>query len=232
MSFRDLAGEVASQFQQDQSEGLREAYEELAEEDTLTRDSRRSIFTKINFKWKAEDKNALTQVRAAVGRMMESLFSETYSIIDELYGSVRVPVTNEHGVVATDEEGRYIWQKDDRGRLIEDWSLLDGMDIEKSLLDLERVKLLVSTQVSELYAEALFAKNIYDDRWHDEYESMLDGTQGDRSARAVRNSSEEKYHSFFRYLLWERANTFLKELQNLMRLLERIRDWRIRSVRE
>lgn len=229
--FRDLAGDVAAEYQRKQAEGLEEVHQPSENERVLKRDNNRTLFSKIKFSWKAEDKNTLEQIRAAVNSMINDTFSEAYAIIDGVYESVRVPELNSSGVVRTNQEGRIIWEKDESGKLIEDWSKLDGLDIEKALFDLERVKIPISLRTSELYSEALYAKHLFDDKWWDTYSEQVDGTQNDRSSRANRQSAEEKYHSFFRYLLWERVNVFLKEVQSLMRLLEKVRDWRIRSER-
>ena len=229
--FRDLAGDVAAEYQRKQGEGLEEVHQPSENERVLKRDNNRTLFSKIKFGWKAEDKNTLEQIRAAVNSMINDTFSEAYAIIDGVYESVRVPELNSSGVVRTDQEGRIIWEKDESGKLLEDWSKLDGLDIEKALFDLERVKIPISLRASELYSEALYAKHLFDDKWWDTYSEQVDGTQNDRSSRANRQSAEEKYHSFFRYLLWERVNVFLKEVQSLMRLLEKVRDWRIRSER-
>lgn len=228
--FRDLAGEVASEYQRKQGEGLEEVHQPSENERVLKRDNNRTLFSKISFEWKAEDRNTLEQIRAAVSVLVDDTFSGSYDIIDGIYRAVRVAELNSSGVVKKDQEGRIVWQRDENGKLIEDWQQLDGVDIEKALFDLERVKIPISLRASELYSEALYAKHLFDDKWWDTYSEQIDGTQNDRASRANRGSNEEKYHSFFRYLLWERVNVLQKEIQSLMRLLEKVREWRIRSV--
>lgn len=225
MEFYDLSGDIARQFQREQHEGIREAFEEPVRS---TQDpNRNKLLTKIKFSWNPEDKNALLQIRASVSGMLDKVFGDTFTAIDRLYEQARVPDVNEHGVVRLDSEGRIMWKMDEYGRPLEDWSQIDGVDIEKTLMDLARIKLVTTQVTSELYSEALFAKHILDDQWYEQYDKPVQGTQGDRTAKANRETQQEKYHAFFRYLLWEKANTFQKEIQSLSRLLEKIREWRI-----
>ena len=56
----------------------------------------------------------------------------------------------------------------------------------------------------------------------------MDGTQTDKSARASRESQSERYQAFFRYFLWSKADALQRETRQVVRILERIREWRIR----
>jgi hypothetical protein len=117
------------------------------------------------------------------------------------------------------------------GKPVEDWGRLTGQDIETALFDLQEIRLTVSQQVDELRSEAIYAKHVYDDGYQDGYRGLVEGTQGDRNAHASKVSRTDKYHSFFRYYVYSRSNTFWQELNAFIRLLERVRDWRVREQR-
>lgn len=181
---------------------------------------------KIRYNWRPEDRHSIGQIRAVAERLIEEFFSKTFYIIDELYDSFRTVEVNEHGIVKRDHQGRHVYAKDKFGNPVEDFSLLNGQDIEKALLDLQRERFVTSQRVAELLLEANFAHFSYKDEYWEKYESLLDGTNPLREAKANRETKQAKYHSYFRYYVWYRANEFSKELDNLTRILERIRQWR------
>jgi hypothetical protein len=55
----------------------------------------------------------------------------------------------------------------------------------------------------------------------------MDGTVAERTARANRESRQDRYHAYMRFYFWSHADVFLKEIQAFMRRLEKIRDWRM-----
>lgn len=190
------------------------------------------LFSKIEFKWKTEDKLILDRIRIACESVTSQEFRILQRTLDELYDQVRVPVLNQHENPVVDSQGRIVWQKDEYGRPLEDWKRLDGMDLEIAIFNLQKSRIEMSTRTNELLQEALFAKHIYNDSSFEGYQSLIEGTQGDRTAHSNRVSREEKYFSFYKYCLWTSADTLLKEIMNLQRIMERIRQWRIQDYKE
>jgi hypothetical protein len=199
------------------------------EEEPMRSDLRRSIFSKIEFRWRTSDHRILDQIRAAGDGTFKHLYDEAIDVMDNLYATLRIAEVNEHGLVRKDSGGRVLWQKDSRGNEIEDWSRLTGDDLEKCLCDITRLRLALAPQVNELLLEAVFAKHIADDAFSDAYAELLDDTIPGRNAHASKKSRADKYHSFYRYWIYSQADSFMKELVNFCRILERIRYWRIES---
>lgn len=193
---------------------------------------RSKLFTKIEFNWRQEDRMILEQIRGACRNLFAVQFEDAIIILDELYGRLRVPASNEHGVVRTDGQGRTLWVLGANNKPIENWDQLTGQDIEQTLFDLQRLRFGMSNQLNELLMEALFAKHIYDDAHSDGYSSVLDGTINDREARASRESRQDKYQAFFRYFLFSQGDAFMRELKSFQYLLERVREWRVRTQRD
>jgi hypothetical protein len=226
----DMAEEVARQLQDEHLAEIDRGELVVDEEGPLRVEAQRSVFARLEFSWRTSDKKLLEQIRAAADAMFAELFDDAITIMDELYASVRVAdtqVIDGERVVKTDSTGRVLWQRDSRGREIEDWSLLTGQDLERALFDITRLKLSLAPQLGELLQEAVFAKFIANDASHDAYAEIVEGTIPDRQAYASRQSRQDRYHAFFRYWLWSQADTFNKELTNFSRILERVRFWRL-----
>lgn len=225
----DLAAQVSRQLQREHVDKIIATGDEIVDQESpMVRDTRRSIFGKIEFKWRASDEKILDQIRAGTDTLFSHLYADMKIIIDDFYAEMRVPeVDPDTGVVKRDAGGRVVFQKDSNGKEIENWSQMTGQDIETALLNVERLKLDLAPRVNALLNEAVFAKHIADDAHQDAYLELIEGTVGDRNAHASQKSREDKYHAFYRYYLWSNAETFMKELANFTRVLERVRFWRI-----
>lgn len=227
----DLAERAAQKLQDDQLSLIESGDLTVNEGDVLRKSHEKGIFAKIDFHWRTSDKMILEQIRAAADNMFAEQFDAALQVLDEFYESLRAPEVNAHGVVVTGPDRRPVWQRDDEGKPVEDWNRLTGQDIEDALFKLQQIRLLVAPQVDELRSEAIYAKHIYDDQYQEGYRGLVDGTQGDRNAHAAKVSRTDKYHSFFRYYVYSRSWTFWQELNAFIRLLERVRDWRVREQR-
>lgn len=208
----------------------------LAEENTLDGDllasERSGLFTKISFNWRPEDRAILDRIAVASGSLVEDTFGDAIAAIDRFYEQLRVPETIHHGgheVVCRDSDGRVIWKRNAEGKIIERWDQLTGQDIEMTIADLLRLKLLIAPQVNQLLNEAIYAKHVAADAYDDAWGTVVQGTQGDRTAKANRASRQDRYHAHFRYVLYSTANALLKEIAIFIARLSDIREWQIRS---
>lgn len=200
---------------------------ETEEAEEITNSEYRSLFQKIKYTWRPEDQNALVQLRAAADQVIVDIFLAQMRVLDQLYQAARVPLLDSQGEPLLDSKSRVRWEEDQNGQPRENWKQLSMEDLQQCLMGLERVRVETTQRVSELFLEAIFAKHIHTDDWHSAYEKPLEGTQGDRQARANRDSKETKYTAFFRYYLYHRAKTLESELNNLIRYVEKMIEWRI-----
>lgn len=223
---RDIAGDFLHKVQEQFLKDFIVEQDNSADDIEETISAYKTLTQKIRYNWRPEDQNAVGQIRETAEMLITHFFAKTFSIIDDLYESFRKVELNEHGMTTRDAQGRLQYQKDEFGNYIEDFGDLTGQDIERALLDLQRERFITSQQVAELLLEANFAHFSYKDEYWEKYESILDGTNPIRDAKANRTTKESKYFSYFRYYVWYRANEFNKELDNLVRLLEKIRSWR------
>lgn len=223
----DMAGRVAGQLKEEHIRQIEEGTRSVEENRRENLSEARSLFTKIDYNWRSSDSLILDQVRAASAAVFQQEFAGVIGILNGIYAAIRTPVLNEYGIAVTDQQGRMIWMTGPNGLPIEDWNRLTGQDIESALFDLQRVKFGLSLQVNDLQSEALFAKHIYDDNYHDAYSDVVEGTVKDREARASREARQDKYFAYFRYVLWSSSDTFMKEVVNFQRLLEKTLQWNV-----
>lgn len=224
----DMAKAVARQLQNEWIEKVVADGANFVDEEPIMLAESKSIFAKITFRWRSDEQSQLDRIRAAVDRVMSDLYQDGKQAIDNFYAQLRVAECDPNtGVVTTDSQGRIVWQKDARGQEIERWDQVTGQDIEQCLMELSRIKLNIAPKVNELLLEAVFAKHIHDDQFQDAYSELVEETIPGRNAYAARKTRQDKYHAFFCYYLWSSAKTFMDEVNNFCRVLERVRYWRI-----
>lgn len=226
-----MAESVARQLQTEHLERIAADGTAFVDEEPVMLATTKSMFDKITFRWRSDEKSQLDRIRASADTVVAHLFDDAKAAIDEFYAELRVPQINpDTGMVQRTRDGRIVWQTDEHGRPIERWSQMTGQDVERCLLDLARIKMEVSSQVHELLMEAVFAKHLHDDQYQDAYAELVEETIPGRNAYASRKTRQDKYHAFFRYYLWSTANTLLAEITNFSWVLQKVRQWRIEDV--
>lgn len=202
MSFQDLTAVVIRDLQEQQIRLLSEGQTpETEESESVKKSPYQHLYEKIRPSWRAEDREALRQLRVATDRLVQEEFGTTLDLLDGLYSKVRVAKSGKGKEPLRDQHGRVEWELDEQGQPREDWSRVTTAELEKLLFDLERVRFVVSQRLSELFLEAVFAKNVANDIWYEEYESVIEGTNTERTARANRAYKQDKYFSFYRYYI-------------------------------
>jgi hypothetical protein len=216
--FIDIAADVVRRIQaeaaRDLSAGVAPTLDEAPEEVH----PQLALFKKIEFSWREEDKNAISQLRAAASVVFESLFADSVSALDKFYSSIRV--------MDPDRHGRYL--KTESGAFVEDWSQLSGQDLIKAIFDLQREKVYISQQLSNLFLEASFAKQVSTDVYYEAYRRLMEGTVGDRTAYANQQSKVDRYAAFFRYWIWHSASAFQRSIDESIKTLEKMAEWSTR----
>jgi hypothetical protein len=213
VSLGDIASKNAESMRQKHLAALDQS-ETIDEVTPLKRDSKKSIFSKIYFSWRTEDRNILEQCRFAASEMFKEQFADSIMVLDRFYKSLNI--VREGGKPVADKTN---------------WRDIKAEDVEQALFELQCLRLTTTPQINELLLEAVYAKNTEQDMYDDAWSAIVDGTQGDRQAYARRQSRDDKYHAFFRYYLYSTADTFNRELTAFMYLLKDIRGWQQSGTR-
>ncbi|QDH91804.1 hypothetical protein SEA_PHRAPPUCCINO_129 [Mycobacterium phage Phrappuccino] len=182
-----------------------------------------SIFSRMRFSFRSEDKSILERIEAGSDAVFLELFADMIGVVDNFYASLRVPKVNDLGMTMLDAHQRPVWETDPgSGEPILKLSQLTGQDVDQALLELERVLLEVTPRVEKLHLEAIMAHNIAKDTYDDAWFGVVEGTQGDRTARANREARQDRWLAFFRFYIYRHAKVFLDELNAFARRLDNV----------
>jgi hypothetical protein len=216
--FIDLAADVVRRIQEEAARDLEAGVTPTIDEAPEEVHPQLALFKKIEFAWREEDKNAISQLRAAAVSVFENTFAGSISALERFYSSIRVKDPN--------RPGRYL--RTEAGAYEEDWSQLSGQDLIQAIFDLQREKVYISQTISNLFLEASFAKQVSTDVYYEAYRKLMEGTVGDRTAYANQQSKVDRYAAFFRYWIWHSASAFQREIDGTMRVLEKMAEWSTR----
>ena len=216
--FTDIAADVVRGIQEEAARQLRDGILPEPEEAPEEVHPQLSLFKKIEFSWREEDKNAIKQLRAAADKVFASTFAGSIEVLENFYSTIRVRDASRPGRFLKTETGAYV----------EDWSQISGQDLIKAIFDLQREKVHTSQTLSNLFLEASFAKQVSTDVYYEAYRKLMEGTVGDRTAYANQQSKVDRYAAFFRYWIWHSASAFQRDIDGTMRTLEKMADWSTR----
>lgn len=183
------------------------------------REYRKFLEEGIRYEPRQEEANIISRIEKEVEKMMGDLFGWADEALEEFYASVRVPVLDDKGIPVL-EEGQFVWEKDDWGRPKEDWSKLNGQDVETAIMVLQRVINKATDEVSRFYAMTMLAEQIQDDAYYEGYRKPVEGTVRDREAAGRRASYDERYHYLYLYWVWKRLSSKLESLKQTKKDLE------------
>lgn len=111
-----------------------------------------------------------------------------------------------------------------------DFSKLEPVELERMILELQKVIYQATDVVSALYNDAYFADRVQQDEFWSAYRT-LDGkvTMGDRNAYAYSESQDSRFFYYYSFLLWRRMHDKLAALREFQKTLEWFRS---RSIKD
>lgn len=177
---------------------------------------------RFRFEPLADEARIMLRIEEVSERLAAEMFGEAEQALERFYASVRTPETEviDGERVTTVRDGKIVWRKDETGRFIEDWDRLEGIELEATILALQRVILTVSDEVSKLYGRALVADKVRDDAWAEFYRKPIEGTKDDRAAYATLHTREPRWYFYACFLVHRRLSDKLQEMKETKKTLE------------
>lgn len=169
----------------------------------------------------------------AVDEVCANLYRDAEEALARFYLSVRQPkwrvVEGKREAARDEDTGEIIWQLDEWGEPLEDWSRVEGVELERIIQILGRAIFTASKEVSRLYSQAFIADKVRQEHYWTGYRSVISGTIEDKTAAAMRGSREPRFFFVYRYTVWKRLSDRLDDLREAKRTLEFFRGRQQRS---
>ena len=178
-------------------------------------------FSRMRTTWRGDDGLMVEAVHATVNRMIDNHFADAFSIMHDLHSLVREQEL-EGGVLKTDDFGWPVWRRTATGMYVEDWSRITTGQREHFLYLITTRLFEWQQNAAEKWAEAMFAKAIWEQKFSEGYESLEGAkpTIGDREARGKLHSQEDRYFAIFVTYLSRKADAVVRSMELLSQRLK------------
>ena len=188
-----------------------------------TRENRTPGFTRMRTHWEGDEALHVQSLRAIVDDVMLTQFPDAIMIMNDLFEIVRTPMVNSDGEVVVDRHGFPVWERNDSGAFLEDYSRLSYRDKEDILFRITTNLVRWKEIQANLWGDAMFAKAAWEERFSDQFLSApgMRPTIDDKTNRARHNSVEERYFAIFQALISRRADALI---DSMVLLGQRIKD--------
>lgn len=173
-------------------------------------------FSRMRIDWRKEDAQVLTKAQATVEEMVLANFRDAYLILNDLFERVREPdVDRITGEILTDRYGWTLWRRNEFGDYIEDWSRLTRKEREDFLFRITTRLFDWEQRSTDAWAQAMYAKTMWEERFSIDYDAPVAGTIDDRTAVGRIGSTEERYFAILVTHYSRRAEAIVKTMNNI-----------------
>lgn len=184
--------------------------------------SRTPKFARMRFDWATpEDRLAVERARTAVEGRIVREFADAFSILNGIYGVIRDPELHPDGTPVTDQWGYPVWKRTPDGFYLEDFTRLSHKQMEHYTGIITTRLFEWEQAAADLWAQAMFAKAQFEDRFAIAFDAPMSGTVDDRRAAGTKDAAEERYFAIYVTHLSRRADAVVRSME---RLAQRLKD--------
>lgn len=178
-------------------------------------------FSRMRLDWNSGDRDTIKRAKEMTEGRILNTFRDAFEIMNEIYEIVREPEVDEDGEPIKDQFGYIIWKRSPSGTYIEDWSKLTARRREALLFEITTRLFDWEQRKDDIWAEAMFAKGAWEERFSMDYTDPLDGTIEDRTAYARTGAREERYFAIYMAAYSRKADSIVR-VMNL--IAQRLKD--------
>lgn len=180
--------------------------------------------SRMRLDWSEGDAQAVVDLHRMIENVILEHFGSAYQIMNDLYEIVREPKVNqETGEIETDENGWTVWERNDSGAFIEDYSRLGSKEIKDFLFKITTRLFQWEQDAAKLWGDSMFAKAVWEQQLARSYQdSRIQGarTVEDRTQAARVASRDERLFALFQSVISRRADAVVRSMQLLSQRLK------------
>lgn len=172
-------------------------------------------FARMRTDWNSDDRQIINQAKAAVEGRIRRNFMDAYQLMYEVYDLVRTPEADANGEAVKDQWGLTVWAKSESGSYREDWTKLTSKQRENFLFAITTRIFEWEQRAADAWAEAMFAKAAWEERFSIQFDAPMSGTVDDRKAYGNKNAADERYFAIFLSVYSRKADAIVRSLSLL-----------------
>ncbi len=176
---------------------------------------------RMRFDWRRDDGMVVSAASQMIDDRMISEFSDAYAALYEIYEAVRTPMVDANGERVIGRDGFPEWVRLPSGAFDEDFSKLTHAEREHFMFQITTHLFDWECRQADAWANAMFAKVVFEEHFSIEYDLPVSGTIEDREARGKINAAEDRYYAIVATWYSRRVDALVRSLE---RLALRIKD--------
>jgi len=194
------------------------ALTEPMEQEVLPEERNRRHFTpgfaRMRTEW--HDHATVARVHSAVEARIMHNFAEAFQVMSEIYDIVREPVLHADDTPVRDVHGFIVWKRNatDTG-FVEDFTKITVRQREHLLFKITTSLFNWEQAAAEAWAEAMYAKAIWEESFAVGFDAPMTGTVDDRRAAGTKVSGDDKYFAVFVSAYSRRADAIVRSMERL-----------------
>lgn len=189
--------------------------------DTPKYNFRTPKFSRMRLDWaNSEERMVIERARLEVDKRILHEFPEVYYVLNAIYEIVRDPELDGNGHPRTDQFGYPIWKRTPEGFFIEDFNRLTRKQTEQQMGVIITRLFAWEQKAQDIWAEAMFAKSAFEERFAISYDAPMTGTVDDRKAAANKDAAEERYFAIYMTHLSRRSEALIRSMDRLAKMLK------------
>jgi hypothetical protein len=183
---------------------------------------RSPAFARMRTNWRsAEEREVVAAAKTIAEKRILEMFPDAYRILSDLFDIVRDAELDAEGNPKRDQNGLIIWKiRPGTGTPVEDFSRLSRQEREDFFMAITTRLVDWEARSADLWAESMFAKAAWEERFAIEYNKPIDDTIEGRTAYGNRNAADEKYFALFLTYLSRRADSVVRTMTLLAQRLK------------
>lgn len=206
---------AATEEARDEADAITEPHDDAVLPEERERTFRNPGFSRMRTEWNSEDHAVIQHAKGVVeGRLLEN-FSDAYQVMYEVYDLVRTPLTDDKGVIETDQWGFTLWARNPSGSYEEDWSRLTSKERQNLLFTITTRIFDWEQRAADAWGEAMFAKAQFEEQFAIGFDEPEKATVDHRRARANLAARDERYFAIFLTLYSRKADAVVRTMSLL-----------------
>lgn len=172
-------------------------------------------FARMRTSWHGDDRAIVQRAKDTVNGQIVVNFNDAYEVMNQIYDLVRSPEVDENGEIKRDQFGWPVWARTPTGGYDEDFTRLSLKQKEDLLFRITTRLFDWEQRAGDAWAEAMFAKAQWEERFSIGFDAPMAGTVDDRKAAGNLEAREERYFAIFLSTYSRKADAIVRTMSLL-----------------
>lgn len=172
-------------------------------------------FSRMRITRTPDDQIIMSGIQTAIEDRLVETFLDAYIVMNDIFEAVREPEVDASGEVVRDRHGFAVWKRKANGAWEEDWSRLTRAERENFIFEITTRLWGWEQRAADAWADSMFAKAQWEERFGIAYGTPHSGTIEDRTAYAKRDAAEERYFAIFSAAYSRKADAIVRVMATL-----------------